>query len=149
MFLIVSTLDYIYMHSWFVWVCHYSIINYCNISKIRSWVMNLSGSSKRGVGIFLRVVIFLLKIHPPHTQLVSPYLCTLLQCFSFLALAYAITASGVCLHLLVPPLAQCCFFGASCCMYYGINRWMYFERKARFATASFKKAGWAYFERLW
>ena len=27
-------------------------------------------------------------------------------------LAYAITANGVCLHLLVPPLAQCCYFGA-------------------------------------
>ena len=30
------------------------------------------------------------------------------------ALAYAITTNGACLHLLVPPLAQCCFFGASC-----------------------------------
>ena len=37
---------------------------YRNLSKICPWVMmNLSGSSKRGVGIFLRVVIFVLKIH--------------------------------------------------------------------------------------
>jgi len=27
------------------------------------------------------------------------------------ALAYVITANGVCLHLSVPPLAPCCFFG--------------------------------------
>ena len=32
--------------------------------------MNFSGSSKRGVGVFSRVVIFLLKIRPPHMQLV-------------------------------------------------------------------------------
>ena len=28
--------------------------------------------------------------------------------------AYAITANGVCLHLLAPPLALCCFVSASC-----------------------------------
>ena len=38
-----------------------------NLLKIRLWVMNLS---KRGVGVFSRVVIVLLKICPPHTQLV-------------------------------------------------------------------------------
>ena len=36
---------------------------------------------------------------------IMPYLsCTCL----------CITAKGVCLHLLAPSLAQCCFFGASC-----------------------------------
>ena len=38
-------------------------------------------------------------------------LCTLaviLQCLFCHALGYAITANGVCLHLLAPPLAQCC-----------------------------------------
>ena len=30
------------------------------------------------------------------------------------SLAYAITSTGVCLWLSAPPLAQCCFFGASC-----------------------------------
>ena len=43
---------------------------YCNLSKVRPWAMNLSGSSKRGVGVFARVVIFLLKICPPHMQFV-------------------------------------------------------------------------------
>ena len=38
------------------------------ISKIRPWAMNLSDSSKRGVSIFSRVLIFLSKICPPHTQ---------------------------------------------------------------------------------
>ena len=48
----------------------------------------------------------------PHTrqvQLVQPYLCrhaVILQCLFCNALAYAITANGVCLHLLVPPLTQ-------------------------------------------
>ena len=32
----------------------------------------------------------------------------------FYQLAYAITANGVCLHLLVPPLTQYWFFSASC-----------------------------------
>ena len=43
---------------------------YCNVLKIRPWAMNFSGSSKRGVGVFSRVVIFRLKIHLPHIQLV-------------------------------------------------------------------------------
>ena len=60
-------------------------------------------------------------------------------------LAYAITANGDCLQLLDPPLAQCCFFGASCitactAAYIG------FERKAPFATISFKKEGGLIFE---
>ena len=38
------------------------------ISKICSWVMNLSGSSRRGVGVFSRVVIFLSKIRPPYVS---------------------------------------------------------------------------------
>ena len=35
----------------------------------------------------------------------------ILQCFFVMCL---LTANGFCLHLLVPPLVQCCFFGASC-----------------------------------
>ena len=59
---------------------------------------------------------------------------------------FAITANGVCLHLLVPPLAQCCFFRASCTpctAAYWIG--------GRTSRASFKKGrvvyfwGWAYF----
>ena len=48
-----------------------------------------------------------------------------------------ITANGVCLHLLVSPLAQCCLISGRT-----------FEKKAFFATTSFKKGGWAYFRGL-
>ena len=68
---------------------------------------------KEGVGVFLKVVIFLLKIRPPYMQLVM-YVCVIFQCLFCHALAYAITANDICLHLLVPPLAQYCYFGASC-----------------------------------
>ena len=37
--------------------------------------MNLSGSSKRGMGIFWKLWCFSEKIHPPHKHLVYPYLC--------------------------------------------------------------------------
>ena len=37
-----------------------------NLLKIHTWVMNLSGSSKSGMDIFSRVMIFLLKIRPPY-----------------------------------------------------------------------------------
>ena len=109
--------------------------------------------------------MFLLQIRPPHMEL---YLCAhavILQCLLFFfcrGLAYAITANGVCLHLLVPPLAQYCFFGASCLTQLLVlltNRWAYFQEKSTLAsgkaTTSVKKGGWAYFrgwpifERLW
>ena len=48
------------------YICIYM---YSNLSKICPLGMNLQSSSRRGVGIFLRVVIFLSKVHPPHTQL--------------------------------------------------------------------------------
>ena len=81
--------------------------------------MNLSGSSKKGVDVFSRVVIFLSKICPPHTQFVWHYLyiyaChVILYCPFCHAHAYAITANDASLHLLVPPYAQYYFFGASC-----------------------------------
>ena len=70
--------------------------------------MNLTGSSKRGVGIFL--IIFLSKYAhlTPHTSYILSLncLCThavILQSLFCHALAYAITANGICLHLLVPP----------------------------------------------
>ena len=46
-----------------------SVLFSCNLSKIRPWAMNLSGSQKSGMGVFSRVVIFFSKIHPPHMQL--------------------------------------------------------------------------------
>ena len=45
---------------------------YRRLLKIRPWVMNLSGCSKRGVGVFSRTS--LLKIGPPHSKVSSPYL---------------------------------------------------------------------------
>ena len=52
------------------------------------------------VGLLSRTVVFLLKICLPHTY--------------SLALFPGPSANGVCLHLLVPPLAQCCFFETAC-----------------------------------
>ena len=48
----------------------------------------------------------------PTSRAVSLALAVVLQCLFCHVLAYAITANGVCLHLLVPPLAQYCFFSA-------------------------------------
>ena len=59
-------------------------------------------------------------------------------------LTYAITANGVCLHLLVPPLAQCCFFGASCLhnsMYCSKNGWAYFREKSTLCNNFIQKKG--------
>ena len=110
--------------------------------------MNLRGSSKRGVGIFSRVVIFFLKIRPPHTQLLWLYLCAhavILQCLICHGLAYAITANGACLHLLSPsscnvPLLQCFLLNITPCTTAQVGG-RTFERKAPFATTSFKKGG--------
>ena len=93
----------------------------CIIPKIGPWAMNLSGSSKRDRYIFKSCDISLENTPTshlnPHSQSVYPYLGThavTLQYFFCHVLAYVTTANGVCLHLLVPPLAKCCFFGASC-----------------------------------
>ena len=124
---------------------------YRNLSKIRPWGMNLRSSSKREVGILLRVVIFLSKICPPHTRLVYPCVSEHVAILQFVMCS----VNGVWLHLLVPLLAQCCFFGAlvniTNCMYYGINIGRCtFERKAPFTTTSFKVIfkGGPIFERL-
>ena len=63
-------------------------------------------------------------------------------------LAYAITANGVCLHLLVPPFAQCCFFSASCHnhIYCGINGWVYFQEKSTLCNNFIQKRGLVYFQ---
>ena len=67
---------------------------------------------KEGVGVFLRVVIFPCKICSPHTQVsLALVMCmcsdSAMPLFSRVwLLAYATTANGVCLHLLVAPLAQ-------------------------------------------
>ena len=58
---------------------------------------------------------------------------------------YAITANGVCLHLLVPPLVLCCFF-RTYCMYCGINRWAYFWEKSTLCNNFIQEGEWAYFE---
>ena len=120
------------------------VYGYYNLPKIHPWALNC-GSSKREMGLFLRVVIILSKIRPSNTQLVYLYLCThgvILQCFFCYALAYAITANDLCLHLLVPPHSKYCFFSASysACTIAQIGG-RTIERKAAFATTLLKKGG--------
>ena len=76
-----------------------------------------------------------------------------MQCHFCYALAYTITANGVCLHFLVPPLAQCsilrCFL-LSCitaCTSYNVNRWAYFQEKSNlWNNFIHKNEGWLVFE---
>ena len=62
-------------------------------------------------------------VHRPHMQFslaLFMWVCSDSAMPLCHVLAHAITANSVSLHLLVPPLGQCCFFSASC---WGINRW--------------------------
>ena len=65
---------------------------------------NFSGSSKRVVGIVLRVMIVL-----TNTVSLALYDSSML----LLSCTYAITANDACHFLLVRPLAHYCFFGVS------------------------------------
>ena len=53
---------------------HFSLeLHYCSVSRILLWVMNLSGCSKRGAGVFrepshLKVGPPYLKVGPPSTK---------------------------------------------------------------------------------
>ena len=97
--------------------------------------MNLSGFSKWGVGKFSRAVIFLLKIHPPHTQLAlfvytfGDFAMPLLSC------AWLCNNSKWWLHLVTNP-SSCtvqlfwCFLLKKNSMYYCINRWKHFQEKS-------------------
>ena len=63
-----------------------------------------------------KVVVFLSKICPPQADNLAQFIYTFsgsTECL-FVMLIYAITANGVWLPLLVPPLAHYCFFHASC-----------------------------------
>ena len=128
---------------------------YHNLSRIHPWGMNLSGSSKRRWVYFRELGYFSLQIHQPHTQFTCSSIC-LRFCNAFChALAYAITANGVCLHFLVPPLAQCCFFRASCLDITAyINRWVSFREKSTLCNSFIQKRGvvllwgWAYFQEI-
>ena len=65
--------------------------------------MNLSGSSERGVGVFTKNM-------PTSITVSLAFKLVMYACCDFAmlfcqALAYAITADGVCLHLLALPLA--------------------------------------------
>ena len=71
--------------------------------------MNLSGSSKRGGGHIFESWNMSTSHAVNLAQLM--HACSVLQCLFCHELAYA---NDVWLHLLVPPLAQCCYFGASC-----------------------------------
>ena len=73
---------------------------YNNLSKIHPGVMDLRNSSKHaGGGHFLKVVIFFSRMCSPHTHALLMYACHFCH-----ALAYAITANGIFLRLLGPPL---------------------------------------------
>ena len=72
------------------------------------WLLN------EGVGIFSRVVILYLENRPISRAVILALFINLWTNSAMLfrhALAFPITVNDVCL---VPFLAQCCFFGASC-----------------------------------
>ena len=77
--------------------------------------MNLRSSLKRGGGcIFKSCDIFLENMPTSHAVSLALFIygCRDSAMFFFFhVLAYAIIINGVCHHLLVPPLAQCCFLG--------------------------------------
>ena len=110
---------------------------------------------KEEVVYFLELWYFSLQMHPPHTQSTCSSICVWF-CNAFChAFAYEITANGVCLHSLVPPLAQCCFFRASCLDITAyINRWVSFREKSTFCNSFIQKRGvvlfrgWAYFQEI-
>ena len=69
---------------------------------------------KEGGHIFKNCDISLENAHTSHAVSLALVICACSDsamplCYK---LAYATTANGVCLHLLVPPLAQYCFLGA-------------------------------------
>ena len=142
MFTLVKVTD---LHSAAVWttaliMCHW--ILYCNLSKY-TYVWYLKGLLKKGVGIFYRAVLFLLKLHPPHTQFRPIYVtdAVIPQCLFCHVIA---SANDVCLHLLVPPLAMSCLLVQHNCMYCCINRWAYFQEKSTFCNI--QKGRLAYFQ---
>ena len=106
---------------------------------------------KKGVGIFSRVVIFRSKIPPHHTQLV--YIALLMYAYSGSAmplLSYTCLRndSKWCLPSFVCPLASLvllAYISACNTAYIGGHT---FERKAHFATTSFKMGSGLIFERL-
>ena len=102
---------------------------------------------KQGGGHILESCDISLKITPtlPSTQSNPIYVCMQLF-FNAPFFIYVIAANSVCLHLLVPPLVQCCFFllNITACTVAKIGGHT-IKRTAPFATTLFKKGGWAYF----
>ena len=68
------------------------------------------------------------------------------------ALAYAITANGVCLHLLVPALALSVLLLRASCLhnstYCGINGWAYLREKSTLCNNFIQKRGVGIFSRV-
>ena len=106
--------------------------------------------------VFSKVVIFLSKIRPTHTQLLSSpiFMYTCNSDFEMLfccALAYTITAN--CVKLCLPSFASpsCCTVRAFClhnCMYYGIKRWVQFQQKNTSCNNFIYKKGVGLFSRV-
>ena len=121
----------------------------CCSYRLHTVIWNLSGSSKRGVGVFLRARIFLSKMHPLHTQSSPSYIHThavILQNWSF---CHALASAMVSLPSFVSPfsgtvlLLWCSWLNIT--MYYGI---LTFERKAPFATNFIQNRGIGLFLRV-
>ena len=126
---------------------------YHNLSKIRPRVMNLSGTSKRRVGVFSRVVIFLSK-NTPTSRAVSlalvMYACSdsAMPLLSFTCLC---NNSKLCLPPFVSPssckvLLRWCFLLN--CMYCSINGWAYFREKSTLCNNFIHKRGGGYFREI-
>ena len=70
--------------------------------------MNLSGSSKKGVGVYL-CDISLENMLTSHAVSLALFMYTCIDSF-YHVLTHIIIANGFCLHLLVSSLAWCFFF---------------------------------------
>ena len=91
-------------------VCFAVIITKRHMCFYRNMPMNDSWLLVEGGGCIFQILL-------PTTHVAS--FCTLTVILQYPntschVLAYAITANDVCLHFLVPPLAQYCFFSTSC-----------------------------------
>ena len=109
--------------------------------------MNLRGSSRRGVGVFSKVVIFLSKYSHLTHSLANAFLsCTCLS-----------NNSKWCLHSFVSPspctalLLWCFLLNIRACIYCSINRWAYFREKGTLWNnfiLGLHIRGWAYFREI-
>ena len=100
-------------------------------------------SSKRGVSVFLRVVIFLSKICPPHTQSrpIVMYPCS----DSAMPLLSCACLSTLCLPSFTSPSSctVCCFLLniTTCTMADWIGKWVWIQEKSTLCNNFIQKRG--------